>query len=321
MQVREFPEVDHVEEEDMVYGSQTESDSKDDNTLDKNDIFWFLERLNYVSDDQHVGVPVDVYVLDTGINFDHQEFENRAKYIGYDPMDEFLSDSQPEVTLQKGRDCNGHGTLVASLIGGKTYGVAKNANLFSIRVLGCDKKAPLSIVLDGLDLVASEALNSKSPAVVIMPFVGSKHFSIESSIKILSKKNILVVAPAGNSHSGACDQYPARLSSVLTVGATDQENNISPYSNFGSCVNIFAPGESITGASSTCPTCKVNNVNGTSLSAALVCGIAAVHLSSSPLIDAVTLKRKIIDSSSFGLINFATESEKTSPNQLANLGK
>ena len=261
-----------------------------------------------------------MYVLDTGIDFEHSEFGNRAKYAGYDPFDQYnigVAGYKP----QRGRDCNGHGTLVASLIGGKTYGVAKNVNLFSVRVLGCDRAAPWSIVLDGLNFIVNEVSGRKRPAIVSMALSGSHHASVNSAIEYLYDRNVLVIASAGNLGNNACNYSPSSKNQVLTVGAIGEDNIIYPKSNYGACIDIFAPGESITGAEHACPTCTIDGASGTSLAAALVCGIAAVHLSRYPLINPATLKQKIIDISSEDLIYFTSDSQASSPNRLASFGK
>ena len=292
-----------------------------DSSVGNENTLWFLEHLNK-PDNSKEEETVDVYVLDSGIQFKHSEFENRAKYAGYDPVDQ-SNIGTTNYKPQRGRDCNGHGTLVASLIGGKTYGVAKNVNLFSVRVLGCNRAAPWSIVLDGLNFIASEVVGRKRPAIVSMALSGSRHLSIDLAIRALHTKNILVVASAGNSHSDACQNTPSSNSQVLTVGAVDENNMIYQESNYGSCVDVFAPGASITGAEHSCPTCIVDDASGTSFAAALVCGIAAAQLSRSPLIGPTELKRKVIDVSSAGLIDFSSiprNFRATTPNKLARLG-
>ena len=173
-----------------------------------------------------------MYILDSGIQFKHTEFENRAKYAGYDPVDQ-SNIGTANYKSQYGIDCNGHGTLVASLIGGKTYGIAKNVNLFSVRVLGCDRAAPWSVVLDGLNFIASEVVERNRPAIVSMALSGSRHTSIDLAIGVLHTKNILVVSSAGNLHSDACQYTPSSNSKVLTVGAINESNAIYQESNYG----------------------------------------------------------------------------------------
>ena len=336
LQVRVFPEVSHIEEEDMAYGAQT---SVNVGTVTNGSLMkylWFLDRLNqpnlpldHIFDHSFNGKEeetVDVYVLDSGIQFQHSEFENRAKYAGYDPVDQYYlttigtADYKP----QNGKDCNGHGTLVASLIGGKTYGTAKKANLLSVRVLGCDGAAPWSVILDGLDFVSNEISRRKRPAIVSLAVSGGRHPSIDTAISTLHDKNVLVVVSAGNSHGDACSFSPSSNGQVLTVGATNRNDDIFNESNYGPCVDIFAPGELIEGAEYSCSTCTIDDVNGTSLAAPLVCGIAAVHLSRSPLVAPNDLKQTVIDIATKNVISFTSiplRYQSTTSNRMAKLGE
>ena len=192
-QIRHMNEVSHVEEEDVISGAiykidklKTANNSIANNT---DDYLWFLDRLdqanlpldNLYTETFHIQEePVDVYVLDSGIEFDHSEFENRAKYAGYDPMDEyhFTTARVPNYKPQRGRDCNGHGTLVASLIGGKTYGTAKKVNLFSVRVLNCQLSGATSVILDGLNFIAAEVSKKRRSVIVNMALQGVIHSSL-----------------------------------------------------------------------------------------------------------------------------------------------
>lgn len=318
----------------MAYGAQT---SVNVNTNGSPVAYlWFLDRLNqhnlpldHIFDDSFSSKDegaVDVYVLDSGIQFQHSEFENRAKYAGYDPVDQYYlttvgtADYKP----QNGKDCNGHGTLVASLIGGKTYGTAKKVNLLSVRVLGCDRAAPWSVILDGLNFVSNEISRRKRPAIVSLAVSGNRHPSIDTAISTLHEKNVLVVVSAGNAHSDACSYSPSSNSQVLTVGATNRVDKIYEESNYGPCVDIFAPGELIEGAEHSCPTCTIDDVNGTSLAAPLVCGIAAVYLSRSPLMAPTDLKQIVIDIATKNVINFGSiplSYQSTTPNRMAKLGE
>ena len=260
--------------------------------------------------------------MDSGIEFNHSEFENRAKYAGYDPMDEyhFTTGNVPDYKPQNGRDCNGHGTLVASLIGGKTYGTAKKVNLVSVRVLNCQLSGATSVILDGINFIATEVSERKRPAIVSMALRGTKHSSLDMAITTLHNKQVLIVGSAGNTHSDACDHFPGSNNKVLRVGATTANDTLYEKSNYGRCVDVFAPGENVQGAEPSCPTCATQGVSGTSLASALVCGIAAVHLSHSPLMKPADLKRKIIDVSSKNVLNLSSVPSST-PNRLVNFGE
>jgi len=280
--------------------------------------------------------PVDVYVLDSGILYDHSEFENRAKYAGYDPIDDSHISTE-NYQKRSGRDCNGHGTLVASLIGGKNFGIAKEANLISVRVLNCQLAGTTSEILDGLNFIATEVTHRRRPAIVSMALRGTIHSSLTTAITTLHNKDALIVGSAGNAHSIACNYFPANSNLVLRVGASTEDDQIYERSNYGSCVDVFAPGSNIYGPEINCPTCHTNNRyfhHGTSLASAIVCGIAAVHLSGSPLKPSF-LKDKIIELSIKDVLNLTSVQDTlnltsvqdtldlnltSTPNRLANIG-
>ncbi|KAL5493194.1 hypothetical protein EMCRGX_G014336 [Ephydatia muelleri] len=151
--LRRWPEVDYIEEEHMAYGTQS------------GQLPWHLDRIdqrprtpNYFYQPIATGAGVDVYIVDGGINYYHEEFENRAIYAGYDAVDVYLNLSRSD--QRRGLDCDGHGTHVASLCGGKTYGSAKGVTLLSLRALDCAGRAPYSVILDALDYVARTAPQS-----------------------------------------------------------------------------------------------------------------------------------------------------------------
>ena len=295
---------------------------------------WFLDRLNQPNlpldnyshniMQKEAGGGVDIYILDSGINYQHVEFENRAKYAGYDPVDQHTANTQRNADYEpmRGRDCDGHGTLVASLAGGKTYGTANKATLYSVRVLNCDLAGNWGVILDGLEFVSSVIAERKKPAIVSMALSGSQHNSINLAIQTLSNQGVLVVTSAGNSHSDACANSPASSPHVLTVGATNANDTIYERSSYGRCVDMFAPGENIHGAYSACKTCETEAMDGTSLAAPLVCGIAALHLSESPLLSASEVKQKLIDTSLKDVIAFeGIPGEHNTPNRLVSFGK
>jgi len=194
LQVRRFREVKYVETEGLAHAAGSESVSGDR---------WFLDRLDQIVpplDSSYEpltgnGKGVDVYVLDTGINYQHQEFGYRAKYAGYDPVDQYeYAKNIQNYTPRSGVDCHGHGTHVASLIGGKTYGTAREANLYSVRVLRCDSSAPLSIVLDGLDFLATIIPKRSQNAIVVLAFSGSLSPSVNDAIESLHRQDAVITS-------------------------------------------------------------------------------------------------------------------------------
>ena len=266
---------------------------------------------------------MDVYILDSGIMFEHEEFEHRAKYAGYDPADQYEYDKGTDNYVPKrGADCHGHGTAVASMVGGKTYGIAKKANLYSVRVLRCDTTAPWSVVLDGLNYVA-EIISKRSPyAVVLLAFSGSFSTAINDTIESLSQRNIIVVAAAGNSGIDACTGSPSSSPFAITVGSTDRYDIIAATSNYGSCVDLFAPGEGITTANNQCGSCS-GVMSGSTLAAGLTAGVAAAYFSQIPHLTPAQIRENILHLSIMDDINLTSIPEDVrseTPNVLLSIG-
>ena len=293
----------YVETEGLAYAAGSESVSGDR---------WFLDRLDQLTpplDNSYEpltgdGEGVDVYVLDTGINYQHQEFGYRAKYAGYDPVDQYeYSKGTENYASRGGADCNGHGTHVASLIGGKTYGTAREANLYSVRVLRCDGSAPWSIVLDGLDFLATIIPKRSQNAIVVLALSGSLSTSVNDAIESLHRRDVVIIAAAGNNGVDACQRSPSSSPYAITVGATNQDDNVTVQSNFGSCIDLFAPGENITAASYRCDACTAV-MSGSTQSAGITAGVAASYFSQLPHLTPVQIKDKILSQSVKGVINY-----------------
>lgn len=209
------------------------------------------------------GRSVTAYVVDTGIRFDHQEFGGRA-LRGYDA----IADGQ------NGSDCNGHGTHVAGTIGGRSYGVARDSTLVAVRVLNCEGSGTMSGVIAGLDWIAA---NGQLPAVVNMSLGGDAHASLDDAVRRLVTRGFTVTAAAGNEGRDACLASPARVTEAITVGASDRSDARPSWSNFGACVDIFAPGVSIPSAWHTDTTALASS-SGTSMASPHVAGAVALLL-------------------------------------------
>lgn len=209
------------------------------------------------------GAGVNAFIIDTGIRGDHTEFAGRLK-PGYTAIGDGRGTS----------DCNGHGTHVAGTVGGTTWGVAKQVALVPVRVLDCRGSGSYSGVIAGVDWVAASTLR---PAVANMSLGGGYSSAMNAAVAGAVGSGVTMVVAAGNSTADACKYSPASEPTALTVGATTSGDARASYSNYGSCLDIFAPGSSITSAWSTSPT-AANTISGTSMATPHVAGAAALVL-------------------------------------------
>lgn len=210
---------------------------------------------------------MDVYVLDSGVRTSHVEFGGRA-VLGAT----FVGQSD---------DKFGHGTHVSGTIAGGTVGVAPRARVIGVKVIYDTGEGPVSAVIMGVDWAIRQAMASGRPSVINMSMGTKKSQALDYAVLSAIRRNILVVASAGNDAKDACLFSPADLSSGLTVGSTDYRDTRSTFSNYGSCVKIYAPGSYIRSASFESDT-GYRILNGTSMAAPHVTGAAAVYLSRYP---------------------------------------
>ncbi|MGA0210160.1 MAG: S8 family serine peptidase, partial [Candidatus Nanopelagicales bacterium] len=220
---------------------------------------------SYVS----AGTGVDAYIVDTGIRADHVDFAGRVS-TGFTAINDGNGSN----------DCNGHGTHVAGTVAGSTYGMAKDTRLIPVRVLGCYGSGTWSGVIAGLDFVAGQHA-AGTPAVANMSLGGGASSSIDLAVRNLVADGVTVVVAAGNSSADACNSSPAREASAITVAASDASDTQAYFSNFGSCVDIYAPGVGVTSAWYTSPTATAS-LSGTSMAAPHVAGAAARILQGVP---------------------------------------
>lgn len=231
-------------------------------------------------------------------------------------MDDYYGDPP-----RYGKDCQGHGSHVASLVGGKTYGTANRVNLYSIRVLDCNNFAPWSIVLEGMDYVAKQVKERRRPMVVVMSLGGSYQPAANEAIKALHDLGVVVVVAAGNGNVDSCRLSPASSPYAITVAGSNSSDglySIGPGTNYGRCITIFAPGEDILGANFSCNNCSMY-LSGTSMSTPLVAGVAAMYLHKQPLLTPDEVKEKLINESLQNVLDFAyfsDEAKETTSNYL-----
>jgi hypothetical protein len=281
---------------------------EEDSAITAADLSWALDRVDqrflplngsYVSDE--TGAGVTVYIVDTGILAEHREIAGRVS-AGFSA---FSGDSTSS-------DCNGHGTHVAGIVGGSSYGVATSATLVPVRVLNCNGEGSLSTVLAGLDWVLQDHAQTPGPAVVNMSLGGGASSSLDAQVDKLLGAGMTAVVAAGNSNSDACTASPARVPGVLTVGATTATDERASFSNYGACVDLFAPGENIVSSWHSGPT-SASVTSGTSAAAPFVAGVAALALQKYPDATPASIAQTLVSQATLDTI---TSAGAGSPNRL-----
>lgn len=244
------------------------------------------------------GAGVNAYVIDTGIRITHTQFGGRA-FSGYDAVGDGNGTN----------DCNGHGTHVSGTIGGSTYGVAKSVTLYAVRVLDCSGSGSNSGVIAGIDWVTSHRV---LPAVANMSLGGGASSALDTAVNNSINSGVTYAIAAGNSNANACNYSPARAAAAITVGATTSTDARASYSNYGTCLDIFAPGSSITSSWNTSDT-ATNTISGTSMATPHVAGVAALYLQTNPGASPSTVRNALVSNAT---ANKVTGAGTGSPNLL-----
>ena len=271
---------------------------------------WGLDRidqrklpLNGLYEVQKSGDDVWVYIIDSGIRASHEEFEGRAEE-GYDFVN-YEKDSA--------FDCTGHGTHIAGIIAGKTFGVSRKSHIAAVRAFGCDNQAKSSALIDAIGwiLVDSKIKGRENIVVTLMLSTSNKDSTIlGTTIRGLSRAGIPVIVPAGNNAGNACDFYPGSIHEFFTVGSTDPNDDLSSFSNAGNCTSIYGPGTSITSSWHTSDNAW-RNMSGTAQAAAHVVGIVANFVSLNNNVKAGVVKNVVESISSRNIVGDVPSNETT----------
>lgn len=257
-------------------------------------VTWGIDRtdqrdlpLDGMFDFVETGQGVHAYIIDTGIRTSHVEFGGRA-VMSYNAIKDRNGDG----------DCHGHGTHVAGSLGGSTFGVAKNVMLHGVRVMNCQGSGTTSDIVAGIDWVTRHHVK---PAVANMSLGGSGSVTMDAAVRKSLAAGVSYVIAAGNGNQNACFVSPARVNEAIVVGATDNRDQRAYFSNFGECVDIFAPGVGITSAGNT-DDYAVRGMSGTSMASPHVAGVVALYLESHPTALPDEVNRAVSQSATAGIV-------------------
>lgn len=298
-----LPGVLRVEQDQLIFATATQTGAT-----------WGLDRIDqhnlplngsYVYADS-AGLGVHVYVIDTGLNASHADFSGRvgggrnfAPNSAGSLLCQLLGLGCPAADPANTTDCNGHGTHVTGTAAGTTWGVAKRATVHAVRVLGCNGSGSNSGVIAGIDWVAA---NAQLPAVANMSLGGSDSAALDQAVQNAIASGVTFAVAAGNDNANACSGSPNKVPEAITVGATTNTDARSSFSNFGSCVDIFAPGSGITSAWIGSAT-ATNTIDGTSMASPHVAGAAALVLGANPSASPAEVTDAIVGNATLGVLS------------------
>ncbi|MDP9279086.1 MAG: S8 family peptidase, partial [Gemmatimonadota bacterium] len=239
----------------------------------------------------NTGSGVTAYIIDTGIEVSHSDFGGRAS-VGVDEIGDG----------RNGIDCNGHGTHVSGTVGGNTWGVAKGVSLVAVRVLNCSGSGTWSGVVAGIDWVVGD--HTSGPAVSNMSLGGGASATVDDAVNRMINDGVASAVAAGNGNQGgraqdACKYSPARVPNAMTIGATDKTDTKTSWSNYGNCVDWFAPGLGIT---SDWLNGGTNTISGTSMATPHTTGVAALYLQSNPTASPADVRAALFANLSTGVV-------------------
>jgi len=305
--LEQMPEVEWVEEDGVMRINEEEVSAPEATCTTQKGATWGITRTSekalnpdglYTYVDTADGSGVTVYVIDTGIYIQNVDFGGRATW-GTNTVD------------QKTTDGNGHGTHCAGTIGGTAYGMAKKTRLVAVKVLSDSGSGSTAGVISGIEWAAKD---KKGPAVGSMSLGGGKSPTMNAAVTSATSQGLIMVVAAGNDNANACNYSPASTPEAITVAASDNKDTKATFSNYGTCVHLFAPGVAITSTWIGSPT-AINTISGTSMACPHVAGQVAKYLEVDPSAGPAVAKAWILEVAQAGLIKSIPAIPKT-PNLL-----